>query len=140
MQEFYYAARWIGVAIFAASFFAGCIHQSEWSYQGVDFNATLIDGVTSEPLDDVQVAVWSGDQLIYEGKSDREGVLRFHHKFKHNEKILNPVGVSQPPDTLTVVLTVEAGDCGVLEIPVNLNYSSGMGSLGELRLVPKEGP
>ena len=119
---------------------SGCIYKFVLTGHEVVFNGTLVDAQTGQPVPGVEVAVWSGDRLVYAGDSDGDGVVRFTHTFKCCHRELFPVGKRIPSEALTVVFSVEAGDYGVLEIPVRLGHGSDAGTLGELRLVPKEGP
>ena len=118
----------------------GCLHQHAAHSHTVDFNGVLVDGQTDKPMSGLEVEVRSGDDVVYEGETDGDGAIHFTHAFAcdHRERISG--GEGAPPNALTVVFHVDAGDYGVLEIPVRLIHGSDQASLGELRLIPKVGP
>ena len=138
MLNFNARTWWLLVALGLGT--TGCLHQYAAHSHEVDFNGVLVNGQTDKPMSGLEVEVRSGDQVVYEGETDGDGAIHFTHAFAcgHRERISGG-GMAQP-ETLTVVFHVDAGDYGVLEIPVRLIHGSEEGSLGELRLIPKEGP
>jgi hypothetical protein len=119
---------------------SGCLHRSTAQAHAVEFNGVLVDGQTNQPISGLQVEVRSGDHVVYNGETDGEGAIHFTHTFIDNHPEPISGGEATPVKGLTVVFHVDAGDYGVLEIPVRLIHGSDEGSLGQLRLVPKEGP
>lgn len=130
---------WICLVAFVLGV-SGCVHQFAGHSHAVDFNGVLVDGQSGLPMSGLEVEVRSGDRVVYAGKTDRDGAIRFAHTFECYHRERYPVGERVPSSALTVVFNVDAGDYGVLEIPVRLIHGSDEGSLGELRLIPKEGP
>jgi len=118
----------------------GCVHQYAAHGHAVEFNGVLVDGQTNKPMSGLEVDVRSGDRVVYEGETDADGDLHFTHTFECSHRKPFSGGEGAPSGELTVVFHVDAGDYGVLEIPVRLIHGSDEGSLGELRLIPKEGP
>lgn len=130
--------RWLLVALSLGT--SGCVHQYAPHGHEVDFNGVLVDGQTNKPMSGLEVEVRSGDDVVYEGKTDGDGAIHFTHTFKDDPGGRAPDGEGSASRELTIVFHVDAGDYGVLEIPVRLIHGSDEGSLGELRLIPKEGP
>jgi hypothetical protein len=134
-----YAGAWLPLVVLVMGTF-GCLHQNTAREHVVEFNGVLLDGRTNKPISGLEVEVRSGDRVVYNGETDGNGAIHFTHTFggEHRKPIAD--GETTPVNGLTVLFHVDAGDYGVLEIPVRLIHGSDEGSLGELRLVPKEGP
>lgn len=119
---------------------SGCVHPFAGHSHAVNFNGILVDGQSGLPMSGLEVEVRAGDRVVYEGKADGDGAIRFAHTFECHHRERFSVEDRRPSSALTVVFNVDAGDYGVLEIPVRLIHGSDEGSLGKLRLIPKEGP
>lgn len=131
-------AGWLLVALGLGT--TGCVHQYAAHSHEVDFNGVLVDGQTDKPMSGLEVEVRSGDKVVYEGETDGDGAIRFTHVFACDHGGRFSGGETALTKPLTVVFHVDAGEYGVLEIPVRLIHGSDEESLGELRLIPKEGP
>lgn len=134
-----YAGAWIFLATLAMGT-SGCLHRNTVPAHMVEFHGVLVDGQTNKPIPGLEVEVRSGDRVVYDGETDGDGTIHFTHTFNSDHRKPGLGGEVAPANALTVVFNVDAGDYGVLEIPVRLIHGSDEGSLGELRLIPKGGP
>ena len=121
--------------LLAGALLAGCLHGGVRHDYIVAVAGALVDGVKQEPIAGTRVTVKVGDEVIYDGVTDEAGALDFTYRYSTGPKRQGD-GAPQP---ITVYFHVDAGDFGVVEIPVTLSGKTGQVTLGKIQLGPAGG-
>ena len=113
----------------------GCLHGSTRHDYAVSVQGKLVDGEAEKPVAGLHVTVKAGEEVIYDGYTDGEGML----SFTYERSVTHRRGDRDKGGGLTVLLQVETGEFGVVEVPLKLGESSGLVSLGDIQLGPGKG-
>lgn len=126
---------WRGISLVAVAItgLTACIHRPIPHDYVVDVGGTLVDGARGEPIEGARVTVKAGDQVIYDGVTDEAGKLAFTYRTTvYRERRTGAVGPHG--EGVTVELEVDAGEHGIVRIPVTIGRETDLISLGTVEL------